>query len=121
MKDKYKKYIDYIASDIELPYLKYLNMYGLKQDEMNMVLGIVFNQPVFYIKSMHGVYNKNRDKIYVETTNGIWCKYGYDNNGNIIYYEYSNGFWCKREYDDNGNKIYYEDSSGIKREYERQI
>ena len=91
MNAKHQKYIDYIAKDIELPYLKSLKPYGLKQDEMNMVLGIVFNQPVFYINQTGGVYNKNRDKIYMESTNGIWCKYGYDNNGNIIYWESSDG------------------------------
>ena len=76
MKDKYKKYIDYIASDIELPYLKYLNMYGLKQDEVNLVLSKLFNETVIYINQTGGVYNKNRDKIYVDSTNGILCKYG---------------------------------------------
>ena len=38
----------------------------------------------------------------MESTNGIWCKYGYDNNGNIIYWENSNGFWNKWEYDGEG-------------------
>ena len=33
MKDKYIKYIGYIVNDIELPYLKYLEQYGLKQSE----------------------------------------------------------------------------------------
>ena len=87
MNDKYKKYIDYIVKDIELPYLKSLEPYGLKQDEMDLVLGIVFNQPVHYIEPMSGVY---------------------DTNGKVIYYEYSNGFWVKWEYD-----IYYENSDGV--------
>ena len=64
MKDKYKKYIDYIASDIELPYLKYLNMYGLKKEDMDLVLSKLFNEPVIYIKPLRGVYNKNRSIIY---------------------------------------------------------
>ena len=102
MNVKHQKYIDYIAKDIELPYLKSLKPYGLKQDEMNMVLSKLFNEPVIYIKPLRGVYNKNRSNIYMESTNGIWCKYGYDNNGNIIYWENSNGFWNKWEYDGEG-------------------
>jgi hypothetical protein len=100
MKDKYKKYIEYIAKDIELPYIKYLNMYGLKQDEMDLVLSKVYNQPVTI---------KGNDV--------------YDTNDNNIYFENSNGFWVKREYDTNGNLIYYENSRGeiIDKRYERQI
>ena len=59
MKDKYKKYIEYIARDIELPYIKYLEPYGLKQDEMDLVLSKVFNQPVT-IKG-RDVYNTNNN------------------------------------------------------------
>jgi len=112
MNVKYKKYIDYIVNDIEPPYLKYLNMYGLKQEEMDLVLGIVFNQPVHYIEPMHGVYNKDKVCIYSETSNGYWEKYEYDTNENEIYREDSYGFWIKKEYDANGNIIYYENSDG---------
>ncbi len=89
MNVKYKKYIDYIVSDIELPYIKYLNMYGLKQDEMDLVLSKVFNQPVL-------VRNNNV----------------YDTNDNMVYFEDSDGFWVKREYDTNVKLIYYENSRG---------
>ena len=110
MNVKYKKYIDYIVNDIELPYLKYLNMYGLKQDEMDLVLGIIFNQPVTIDDNY--VYDTNGNQIYYEDSNGYWFKYEYDTNGNIIYYENSNGYWEKREYNSNGNKIYHENSNG---------
>ena len=112
MKDKYKKYIEYIANDIQVPYLKSLKPYGLNKDEMNMVLGIVFNQPVHYIEPMHGVYNKDKVCIYSETSNGYWVKREYDTNGNIIYHENSDGYWIKREYDNQGNLVYYEDNTG---------
>ncbi len=102
MKDKYKKYIDYIAKDIELPYLKSLKPYGLKQDEMNMVLSKLFNEPVIYIKPLRGVYNKNRSNIYREMIDGSWYKREYDNNGNVIYYEDSYGNCSRREYDGEG-------------------
>ena len=102
MNVKHQKYIEYIAKDIELPYLKYLNMYGLKKEDVDLVLSKLFNESVIYIKQTGGVYNKNRCNIYMESTNGIWCKYGYDNNGNIIYWENSNGFWNKWEYDGEG-------------------
>ena len=119
MNVKYKKYIDYIVSDIELPYIKSLEAYGLKKDEMNMVLGILFNQPVHYIEPMSGVYNKDKVSIYSETSNGYWIKYDYDDNGNLIYREDADGYWTKKEYDTNGNLIYYENSNGYweKREY----
>jgi len=118
MNVKYKKYIDYIASDIELPYIKYLNMYELKQDEMRYVLSKVYNQPV----SIEGrnVYNTDGNEIYYENSDGIWIKKEYDANGNEIYRENSNGYWYKREYDHNGNEIYYENNSGywVKHEYD---
>ena len=121
MKDKYKKYIEYIAKDIELPYLKSLEPYGLKDNEKEMILSKVFNQSVT-IKG-NWVYNTNGNEIYIETSDGNWIKYEYDTNGNEIYYENSNGFWVKREYDANDNETYYEDSTGyiIDNRYERQI
>ena len=113
MNVKYKKYIEYIARDIELPYIKYLNMYGLKKEDMELVLSKVYNQPVVYIKQTGGVYNKKRNRIYYENNIGDWDKREYDNNGNLIYREDSNGFWEKREYDTNSNLIYYEYSDGV--------
>jgi len=124
MNVKYKKYIDYIVNDIELPYLKYLEQYGLKQDEMDLVLGIIFNQPVTiddnYVYDTNGrviiddnyVYDTNGRVIYFEDSNGYWTKREYDNQNNLIYRETSTGYWYKREYDTNGNKIYQETSDG---------
>jgi hypothetical protein len=94
MNSKYKKYIEYIASDIELPYIKSLNMYGLKDNEYSLVLSKVFNQSV--------------------TIKG---NYVYNNQGNEIYYEDSDGYWYKEEYDTNGNLIYRETSRGVIRDY----
>ena len=110
MNVKYKKYIDYIVNDIELPYLKYLEQYGLKQDEMDLVLGIIFNQPVTIDDNY--VYDTNGRVIYFEDSNGYWTKREYDNQNNLIYRETSTGYWYKREYDTNGNKIYQETSDG---------
>ena len=112
MKDKYKKYIDYIVNDIELPYLKYLNMYGLKYNEMKLVLSKVFNEAVI-VRNNH-VYNSNNNNlIYREDSDGYWIKREYDANGNVIYGENSDGDWIKREYDTNGNTIYCEYSDGV--------
>ena len=111
MNKKYQKYIDYIVKDTELPYIKSIEPYGLKQGEMDFVLSNVFNQPVS-IKG-RSVYNSNGNKIYYEYSNGYWVKWEYDTNGNTIYYENSNGSWEKIEYDTNGNQIYYEDSNGV--------
>ncbi len=111
MNVKYKKYIDYIARDIELPYLKSLKPYGLKQDEMKLVFSKVFNEAVC-IGGNH-VYDTNNKLIYSEYSNGNWYKQKYDTNGKLIYGETSNGSWSKWEYDNNGNVIYYETSNGI--------
>ena len=110
MNVKYKKYIEYIVNDIEAPYLKSLEPYGLKQEEYVLVLSKVFNQPVT-IKGNY-VYDPNHNKIYGEDSDGYWEKYVYDSNGNLIYQEDSNGFWYKREYDQYGKLIYYENSYG---------
>ena len=114
MNVKYKKYIEYIVNDIELPYLKYLEQYGLKDDECELVISKVFNQPVT-IKGNY-VYDINGNEIYQEDSNGYWSKYEYDTNGNRIYYETSNGYWIKSEYDTNGNLIYFENSDGTIRD-----
>lgn len=132
MNVKYKKYIGYIVKDIELPYLKSLDQYGLKQGEVVMVLSKVYNESVtikgdyvydsndnqIYYETSSGYwrkyeYDNNDDRIYREDSNGFWAKYEYDTNGNIIYYETSNGSWSRREYDANGNVIYVEDSDGV--------
>ena len=110
MNKKYQKYIDYIVNDIELPYLKSLEQYGLKQDEVVMVLSRVYNQPVTI--QHNNVYDTKGNQIYYENGDGDWYKYEYDTNGNEIYRENSDGFWVKREYDANGNIIYYETSYG---------
>jgi YD repeat-containing protein len=118
MNVKYKKYIDYIVNDIELPYIKSLEPYGLKQEGMNLVLSTIFNQSVT-IKGRN-VYNTNNNTIYSENSDGYWYKYEYDTNNNTIYYEDSTGNWYKYEYDTNGNIIYREDADGfwIKYEYD---
>jgi YD repeat-containing protein len=122
MNKKYQKYIDYIVNDIELPYLKSLEQYGLTEKEYDLVLGIVFNQPVKFVVSgdYQHVYDKKGNLIYREDSNGYWEKYEYDKKGNLIYREDSNGYWEKYEYDNQGNRIYIEDSDGywIKYEYD---
>ena len=110
MNKKYIKYIDYIVSDIELPYIKSIEPYGLKDNEYPLVLSKLFNQPVT-IKS-NRVYDQNGNRIYFETSDGDWSKYEYDSNGKVIYFEKNNGFWVKYEYDTNGNEIYWETSDG---------
>jgi hypothetical protein len=118
MNKKYIKYINYIVDDIELPYIKYLEQYGLKQEEYEMVLSKVFKVPVSI--TGNNVYDTNDNEIYYETSDGYWIKYEYDNQRNITYYENSTGYWVKKEYDDNDNEIYQEYSNGswIKYEYD---
>ena len=139
MNVKYKKYIEYIVNDIELPYLKYLEQYGLKDDEYKLVLSKIYDQPVtikfnsvydtngkvIYWENSNGSWEKREydeqcNLIYSETSNGGWYKYVYNNQGNKIYYETNNGYWAKYEYDKQGNNIYYENSDGswINQEYD---
>jgi hypothetical protein len=67
------------------------------------------------------IKDKNNNQIYIEYSNGYWCKREFDSNNNEIYYETSNGFWVKREFDSNNNKIYYENPDGFweKREFDK--
>ena len=97
MNVKYKKYIDYIVKDIELPYLKSLNMYEIKQDDYHLVLSKLFNEPVDYD---HGVcIDKRLNNIYNENSDGDWEKYQYDTNGqNEIYREDRDGNWSDLNY-----------------------
>ena len=130
MNNKYKKYIEYIANDIELPYIKYLEAYGLNKDEMNTVLGIVFNQDVRIFG--HCIIGKQERIIYSEYDNGYWeikeySKEGnlilwknssgtirkWDNEGNILYEATGNGYHARWEYDEDGNETLYATSDGV--------
>jgi len=112
MNKKYERYIEYIVNDIEPPYFKNMeDHYGLKEEEYELVLSKLFNQPVT-IKGDH-VYDTNGNVIYFENSDGFWYKQEYDTNGNEIYSENSNGYWSKYEYDTNGKLIYHEDSDDL--------
>ena len=65
-----------------------------------------------FSKGSLSLYNNNGNRIYIEWSDGTWCKREYDSNGNEIYYESSEGYWFKYGYDNNGNRIYYENSDG---------
>jgi YD repeat-containing protein len=120
MNKKYERYIEYIVNDIEPPYfINMREMYGLKQDEYELVLSKVYDQPVT-IKG-NWVYDSNGNQLYSENSGGYWNSYEYDSQGNLIYYENSNGFWEKREYDDQRNLIYIENSDGYWSKYEYDI
>ena len=116
MNKKYERYINYIVSDIEAPYLINMKeMYGLSEKEYPLVLSKLFKGPV-RIKG-NSVYDDNGNEIYYENSNGNWVKKEYDTNNNEIYFEKNNGYWEKYEYNSNGNRIYYEDSDGVIRDY----
>tara|TARA_Y100000389_G_scaffold112933_1_gene110076 strand:- start:462 stop:752 length:291 start_codon:yes stop_codon:yes gene_type:complete len=90
MNNKYKKYIEYIVNDIELPY--FINMrdnYGLRSGEYKLVLSKVYNQSVTIKGNV--IYNTNGKIIYSEDSTGYWYKKEYDQNNNFIYYENSDG------------------------------
>ena len=114
MDKRYERYINYIVNDIKPPYFKNMrDNYGLRPNEYELVLSIVFNQPVSIDDGFQKrVYNKLGFEIYTEDNDGDWSKWEYDANGNEIYGETNYGYWYKKEYDDQGNQIYFEDSSG---------
>ena len=94
MNKKYQKYINYIVNDIQAPYFKNIeDHYGLKDNEYELVLSKVYNQPVKFVVSgdYQHVYDKKGRRIYYENSDGYWRKWEYDSNGNIIYQEDSNG------------------------------
>ena len=112
MNNKYERYIEYIVNDIQAPYFNNMKeMYGLKDDEYEMVLSKVFKQPVTI--RCRSVYDEQGNRIYYEDSYGFWEKSEYNDQGKIIYYETSNGYWAKYEYDDQGNIIYYESNDGV--------
>jgi hypothetical protein len=111
MNKKYERYINYIVDDIKPPYLINMKeMYGLSEKEYELVLPKLYNQPVTIIGN--NVYDEYSNKLYYETSNGVWIKREYDAKGNKIYQENSYGYWIKYEYDTNGNIIYVEDKNG---------
>jgi hypothetical protein len=108
MKDKYKKYIEYIAKDIELPYLKSLNMYGLKQDEMDLVLSTIFNQPVRLFGN--SIIGEQEKIIYSESIKGYWEIKEYSKEGHLILWKNISG--TIRKWDNEGNILYEEIGNG---------
>ncbi len=114
--DNIKIYLDKIIKVMKNDYPLFKNMksYGfydqLSEDELNYVLSNIFQQPV--IIEGNTIYDQNNNRIYYETSDGLWIKYEYDENGYKIYYEDSDGKWGKYGYDGNGNEIYYENSNG---------
>lgn len=58
------------------------------------------------------IKDKNGNQIYLEDSDGYWCKCECDDAGNEIYFEHSTGLRSKHEYDDAGNEIYSENSDG---------
>ena len=96
MNKKYQKYINYIVNDIQPPYFKSLEPYGLKQYEYEMVLSKVFNQPVKFV--VNRVYDKNNNELYYERRDGYWIKTIFDEQGNEINFYDSDGY-CRHYID----------------------
>jgi len=73
-----------------------------------------------FSKGSLSLYNNNGNRIYIEWSDGTWCKREYDSNGNEIYFEDSKGYWTKHQYDSNCKCIYYENSNDywVKQEFD---
>ena len=83
-------------NDIELPYLKSLEPYGLKQEEIDLVLSKIFNQPVKFV--VNRVYDKDNNELYYERRDGYWIKNIFDDEGNEINFYDSDGY-CRHYID----------------------
>ena len=125
MNSKYKKYINYIVSDIKPPYFKNMEeMYGASESEFVPIMKKVFKQDVEWeddAKSHMGGWSEPtmnilKDKsgytIYYEDSDGYWAKREYNECGRETYHEDSTGYWSKAEYDEKCNETYFENSKG---------
>jgi hypothetical protein len=62
------------------------------------------------------INDKNGNRIYSESSDGLWIKWKYDSQNNQIYFERSDEYWAKWEYDSQGKEIYWEDTNGVIRD-----
>ena len=104
MNKKYQKYINYIAKDIEPPYFKSLDAYGLKQDGIELVLSKIFNRDVRLNPAGSCIYDEYNNCLYHESYHNNWTLYEYDEEGNKVFVKDSNGNWVKYGYDKHGNR-----------------
>ena len=90
MKDKYKKYIDYIAKDIKPPYIhNMVNQYDLNEVEVIHVLSIIYDRPVYEKDYWIRDYN-NGYKLYHESSNeDYWVRMERDKIGKLMMREIS--------------------------------
>jgi hypothetical protein len=102
--------ISRIGENLKPPYYKNMKKSKVPSKFWTKILSNVFNQKVS--RDMTGnVYGEKGLKIYTEGNRG-WTKYEYDKNRNRIYSENSDGYWRKTEWDEDGVLVYREDSDG---------
>ena len=137
MNEKYQRYINYITDDLEPPYSKNMDDYGLSDDEKKLILSKIYGKEI-NIRVTDGKYltieildclgnrlywesptiwYKNKidckgNTTYQENNTGWWCKNEFNENGRAIYSENSDGFWVKRQFNDNNKMVYAEYSNG---------
>ena len=124
MNEKYKRYIEYIADNIDKPYSRNMDAYGLSDDEKKLVLSKIYDD-IISIRITNGnnlsleVLGDYGSRLYYETPN-VWYKNTFDEKGNTIYQENHTGWWCKNEFNEDGKAIYSENSDGfwVKREFD---
>ena len=89
MNKKYKKYINYIAKDVNPPYIhNMVNQYNLNEDEVFHVLSIIYDTPV-HLKD-YWIRDDNGRKLYHESSNEeFWIRYERDKKGKILVRELS--------------------------------
>ena len=123
MNEKYKRYIQFIADNIDKPYSRNMDAYGLTDDEKKLVLSKIYDD-VISIRITNGnnlsleVLDDYGSRLYYETPN-VWYNNTFDDQGNTIFQENHTGWWCKNEFNEDGRAIYSENSDGfwVKREF----
>jgi hypothetical protein len=113
MNEKYRRYIDFIADNIDKPYSRSMDAYGLTDAEKKLVLSKIYDD-VISIR----ITNGNNLSLEIldsfgsqENHTGWWCKNEFNEDGKAIYSENSDGFWVKREFD-GSRMVYCEYSTG---------
>lgn len=123
MNEKYKRYIQFIADNIDKPYSRNMDAYGLTDDEKKLVLSKIYDD-VISIRITNGnnlsleVLDDYGSRLYYETPN-VWYNNTFDDQCNTIFQENHTGWWCKNEFNEDGRAIYSENSDGfwVKREF----
>ena len=108
---------NYIKLNPKIGYYELVKIFGLPINELLNLLGI--KKYEIYDNCIK-IFNKKRNLIKIEFSDGELWYYKYDKNGNMISWKDSYNEWAKWEHDNNGNVIYFENSHGFWEKYDEK-